>query len=161
MSRKTLNIITIVLFVICVIIGIFTFANIGAIEKPKDTKVWEDFVIAFKLLNPLFYWTLLLSIVTVILALVMPLPAMLKNPKLLKRTLFIIVGIIVAFGVVFLLSQGKPDNDTIMSTLQPLQQDTYKEGFFIANMNVIGAGIALGLAIVAVLWSAFRGLIRK
>jgi hypothetical protein len=150
MSRKVLNIITIVLFVVSVIVGIFTFANSTAIKDGNSG-----------LLNPLYYWTGLLLLATVVLALLMPLPAMLKNPKLLKRTLFIIIGIFVAFGIVYVLSQGKPDNEEIMSTLLPPQKDVYSKGFFIANMNIIAAEIALALAIVAILWSALKGIIKR
>ena len=151
MSRKTLTIITIVLFVVSIIVGIFTLSNATAIKEGNAG-----------LLNPLYYWTLLLLIATLILALFMPLPAMLKNPKALKRTLFIIAGIIVAFGIVYLFSQGKPEGDKeIMSTLTPIQQDDYSKSFFAANMNIIAAEIALLLAIVAVLWSALKGLIKK
>ena len=150
MSKKVLNIITIVLFVVSVIVGIFTFVNTKAIAGGDSG-----------LLNPLYYWTFLLLIVTLVLALFMPLPSMLKNPKLLKRTLFIIAGIVVAFGIVYLLSQGKPDNEVIMSTLAPVQQDKYSENFFVANMNIIAAEIALALAIVAILWTVVKGIVKK
>lgn len=161
MSRKTLTILTIVIFVVSVIVGIFTFVNSGVIEKPSKTLLEEDWIAAFKLLNPLYYWTFVLLLATVILALFMPLPSMLKNPKLLKRTLFIIVGIVVAFGIVYVLSQGKPDGEKIMSTLSPIQKDDYSKHFFVANMNIIAAEIALALAIITIVWSALKGAIKK
>lgn len=150
MSRKTLTILTIVLFIVSVIVGIFTFANTTAIKEGNSG-----------LLNPLYWWTLLLLIATVVLALFMPLPSVLKNPKLLKRTLFILIGIIVAFGIVFLLSQGKPDGEAIMSTLTPIQKDDYTKSFFVANMNIIAAEIALVLTIIVVVWSAIKGVVKK
>ncbi|MDR1983668.1 MAG: hypothetical protein LBQ28_02445 [Prevotellaceae bacterium] len=150
MSRKTLNIITIVLFVVSIIVGIFTFANSTAIKDGESG-----------LVNPLFVWTLLLLIVTVVLALLMPLPAILKNPKMLKKTLFVIVGIVVAFGVVYFLSQGNPDGETIWSTLNPAQKDDYQADFVVASMNIIAVIIALVLAVVAVLWSAVKGFVKK
>jgi hypothetical protein len=150
MSRKTLNIITIILFVVSIIIGIFTFVNATAIASGESG-----------LLNPLFYWTLVLFIVTVALALLLPLPAILKNPKSLKQTLLVIAGIIIAAGVVYVLSLGSPDGEKIMETLLPQQQDTYKSGFLVANINVIAAEIGLGLAVIAVLWSAIKGIVKK
>ncbi|MDR0754083.1 MAG: hypothetical protein LBF04_01710 [Prevotellaceae bacterium] len=150
MSRKTLNIITIILFVVSIIIGIFTFVNASAIKDGESG-----------LLNPLFYWTLVLLIITVVLALLLPLPAILRNPKLLRRTLFIIAGIVVAVGVVYLLSKGAPDKEEIMKTLTPIQQDEYTSSSLVANMNIIAVEIALLLAIVAVLWSAIKGIVKK
>ncbi|MDR0419991.1 MAG: hypothetical protein LBH30_00845 [Prevotellaceae bacterium] len=150
MSRKTLNIVTIILFIVSIIVGIFTFANATAIQNGESG-----------LVNPLFYWTSLLLIITVILALLMPLPSILKNPKAIKRTLFIIVGIAVAFGLVYVLSQGKPDGEAIMSTLTPIQQNEYTDNSVIANMNIIAVEIALLLAVVAVLASAVKGFVKK
>ncbi|MDR2065325.1 MAG: hypothetical protein LBP85_06430 [Prevotellaceae bacterium] len=150
MSRKTLNIITIVLFVVSIIIGIFTFINATAIEAGESG-----------LLNPLFYWTLVLLIVTVALALLLPLPAIIKNPKSLKRTLFVLAGIVVAVGIVYVLSIGSPKGEEIMKTLTPIQQDEYSSNFLVANINIIAAEIGLVLAIVAVLWSAIKGIVRK
>ncbi|MDR2292732.1 MAG: hypothetical protein LBE11_04575 [Prevotellaceae bacterium] len=150
MSRKTLNIVTIILFVVSIIIGVFTFVNASAIKGGESG-----------LINPLFYWTVLLLIVTVALTLLLPLPAILLNPKSLKRTLFVLAGIVVAVGLVYILSKGNPDGETIMQTLTPLQQDEYKSDSLVANMNIIAVELALLLAIVAVLWSAIKGIVRK
>ena len=150
MSRKTLNIITIVLFIVSIIVGIFTLINASAIGNDDSG-----------LLNPMYYWTLLLFIATVVLVFIMPLPAMLKNPKSLKRTLFVVAGIIVAFGVVYILSQGKPDGEKIMNTLSAIQKEKYAKSFFVANMNIIAAEIALALAVAAILWSALKGVVKK
>ncbi|MDR3226175.1 MAG: hypothetical protein LBT56_00690 [Prevotellaceae bacterium] len=150
MSRKTLNIVTIVLFVVSIIVGLFTFANSSAIKGGESG-----------LINPLFWWTVLLLLVTVVLALLMPLPSILQNPKMMKRTLFVIVGVLVAFGIVYLLSQGKPDGDTIMTTLTPIQQEKYTDSSIISSMNIIAVEIALLLAVVAVVWSALKGLVKR
>ncbi|MDR1552263.1 MAG: hypothetical protein LBS69_02215 [Prevotellaceae bacterium] len=156
MSKKTLNIITIVLFVVSVIVGIFTFTNTSAIEKGESG-----------LVNPLLFWTYLLLCITVVLVLFLPLPSIIKNPKSLKQTLFVILGIIVAFGIVYALSQGTPVDEngkaieTIWDTMVPQQQDEYKANFLIANMNIIAAEIALILSVVAILWSLIKGYVKK
>jgi FtsH-binding integral membrane protein len=152
MSRKTLYIVTIVLFVVSIIVGVFTFANTTAITSGES-----------KFVDPLFWWTALLLLVTVVLALVMPLPSILQNPKMMKRTLFVIVGIIVAFGIVYVLSKGKPDEKTeeVMWAMNPIQKEGYVGSSVIASMNIIAVEIALLLAFVAVVWSALKGLIKK
>ncbi|MDR2653664.1 MAG: hypothetical protein LBC68_15405 [Prevotellaceae bacterium] len=156
MSRKTLNIITIVLFVVSVIVAIFTFANINTIGEIQDGAYANS-----GLVNPLLFWTYLLLGITLVLVLFLPLPSIIKNPKALKRTLFVVVGIIVAFGIVYALSQGSPDGETIWNTLLPKQQDEYKADFLVANMNIIGAEIALIGAVVVILWSMLKGYVKK
>ncbi|MDR1347555.1 MAG: hypothetical protein LBJ63_03870 [Prevotellaceae bacterium] len=156
MSRKTLNIITIVLFIVSVIVAIFTFANINTMGEVK-----EGIYANSGLVNPLLYWSYFLLVITLVLVLLLPLPSIIKNPKSLKRTLFVIVGIIVAFGVVYLLSQGKPDSEAIWKTLLPKQQDEYRADFLTANMNIIGAEIALILAVAVILWSMLKGYVKK
>ncbi|MDR1199165.1 MAG: hypothetical protein LBK94_09190 [Prevotellaceae bacterium] len=156
MSRKTLNIITIILFVVSIIVGIFILANLSAIEKVQD-----GVYVNAGLVNPLLFWAYCLLGITVVLVLFLPLPSIIKNPKSLKRTLFVIVGIIIASGIVYLLSQGKPDGEAIWNTLLPKQQDEYKADFLTANMNIIGAEIALILAVAVILWSMLKGYVKK
>jgi DMSO reductase anchor subunit len=136
--------------VVSIIIGVFTFVNSSAIESGESG-----------LLNPLYYWTFILFLITVVLALLLPLPAILKNPKLLKRTLFVIVGAIVAVGLVYILSKGTPEGEEIMKTLSPIQQDDYTSHSLVANMNIIAVEIALLLSVVVVLWSAIKGIVKK
>jgi hypothetical protein len=150
MSRKTLNIITITVFVISIIVGLFTFFNT---TKIKDGDMGS--------LNPLFYWTFILLAVAVVLVFLLPLPGIIKNPKALKTTLFAIVAIVVAFGVVYLLSTKSPEGEQIIGTLKPLQKDAYLGSSVVANMNIIGAEIALALGVLAILWSAVRDLLVK
>jgi hypothetical protein len=150
MSRKALNIITIILFVVSIIIGVFTFVNVSEIEKGNAG-----------LVNPLYYWTAILLIVTVVLVLFLPLPSIIKNPKSLKRTFFVIVGLVVVFGIVYFLSQGTPEGETIWKTLIPKQQDEYKAYFLVANMNIIAAEIALVLAVIVIFWSLLKGYVKK
>jgi hypothetical protein len=156
MSRKALNIITIILFIVSIIVGIFIFANINAIEK-----VEEGVYVNSGLVNPLLFWAYILLGVTVVLVLFLPLPSIIKNPKSLKRTLFVIVGLVVAFGIVYFLSQGTPEGETIWDTLVPKQQDEYKADFLVANMNIIAAEIALILAVVVIFWSMLKGYVKK
>jgi hypothetical protein len=151
MSRKTLNIITIVLFVVSIIVGIFTFVNAAALKNGESG-----------LLNPLFYWTALLLIVTVVLALLLPLPSILKNPKMLKKTLFAIVGIVVAFLIVYVLSKGTPAENTMNNLgLAGQKRDAFVESSLVANMNIIAAEIMLALTVVVILWSALKGVFVK
>jgi hypothetical protein len=165
MSRKTLTIITIVLFIVAIIVGIFTFANSSALQEKgsitlPDGTTGAGYINTY-LLNPLYYWTLVLLIITVAVLFLLPLPAIIKNPRSLRRTLFVIVGVVVAFGIVFLLSKGSPDGETIMSVLKPAQQDIYKDNFLVANMNIIACEIALGLAAIVILWSAVKEFVKK
>jgi hypothetical protein len=150
MSRKTLNIITIIVFVISIIVGFFTFAKTTAIENGD-----------MGALNPLYYWTFILLVAAVVLVFLLPLPAIIRNPKSLKTTLFAIIGIVVAVAIVYFLSTGKPDGETIVATLNPKQQDAYYGSALVANMNIIGAEIALALGVITILWSALKGVFVK
>ena len=149
MSRKTLNILTIVLFAISIIVAIFTFVNSAALQGGDSGK-----------LNPLFYWTFILIVVALALAIIMPIPALLRNPKSLKRTLFIIVGLVVLFFIVYALSTGTP-SEAELADIPSLKRADYIGSSTTANMNLIGVYIMFGLAAVAVIWSAFKGIFTK
>lgn len=149
MSRKVLNIMTIVLFAISVIVAILTVTKSEATLKADPG-----------LLNPMYYWTVILTIVALVLALVMPLPGIISNPKSLKKTLLIIVGLAVLFIVVYVLSKGEP-NPAEYAGYSAEKITLYKEGSTLANMNLIGVYIMGGLAVIAIVWSAIKGFFAK
>jgi phosphoglycerol transferase MdoB-like AlkP superfamily enzyme len=151
MSRKVLNIITLVLFIISIAVGIFTFANISAIEGGNEGRV-----------NPLFYWTAILFFVALILLIVLPIPAMIKNPQSLKKVLLTIAAVVVVVFIVYLVSQGNPEGDAIMSTLATQEaKDVYIADSLVANMNLYGCYIVIFLTFLAIIWSVVKDTVKK
>ena len=136
--NKNVKILLWVIAAVSVIICIYVFIASNGLSP----KVPEDMDKLSSVLNPLLYCVYVLLVFTVIIAIVLPIPQLLKNPKGLRTMVFGIVAFGLVIFVAYLLSSTeqpawiKPD--------KPISDGT----LILVDMNLIMLYMMLGLTVV-------------
>lgn len=141
---KAVTILLWVLSIISVIICVYIFVKCGALNENNPEEKAE----MLSVINPAFIWMYILIILAALVAIVMPLPQLLRNPKSLMRMLFGILG----FGVVILIAYSLSSTNALpfAPNHAPVSEDTLK----FADVNLYTIYIMFGLTIVTVLFSS-------
>ncbi|MBR4351556.1 MAG: hypothetical protein IKQ01_00640 [Bacteroidales bacterium] len=133
------KILELILFVVSLVLfGIVFAANPQTTDAPS--------------LNPFLYWIYALVVLAICVTLLFPLFAAFKNKKKLLRLILLIVAIVVIVGGAFLLAPGNAID---------VNTPTTPRDFKIADAVLFVTYLAVGGAIVALIWSAIRNAVKK
>lgn len=133
------KILELILFVVSLVLfGIVFAANPRTTDAPS--------------LNPFLYWIYALVVLAICVTLLFPLFAAFKNKKKLLRLILLIVAIVVIVGGAFLLAPGNAID---------VNTPTTPRDFKIADAVLFVTYLAVGGAIVALIWSAIRNAVKK
>lgn len=133
------KILQLILFVVSLVLfGIVLAANPQTTDAPS--------------LNPFLYWIYALVVLAICVTLLFPLFAAFKNKKKLLRLILLIVAIVVIVGGAFLLAPGNAID---------VNTPTTPRDFKIADAVLFVTYLAVGGAIVALIWSAIRNAVKK
>lgn len=149
---KFVTILLWVLAMISVVLCVYVFVRCSGLSD----KVPEEREIMMGVINPMFIWIYVLVILTTLIALVMPLPQLIKHPKSLLRMVFGLIG----FGVVILLAYGLSSGDALPF---PPNHDAVTEGTLrFADVNLYSIYIMFALSIITVLFSSlFVNIVKR
>ncbi len=133
------KILELILFVVSLVLfGIVFAANPQTTDAPS--------------LNPFLYWIYALVVLAICVTLLFPLFAAFKSKKKLLRLILLIVAIVVIVGGAFLLAPGNAID---------VNTPTTPRDFKIADAVLFVTYLAVGGAIVALIWSAIRNAVKK
>jgi hypothetical protein len=148
MSKRISNIISIALMVIGAAFGIYTWVVTGQSD---------DKIVQAGSIDPLFIWTYILVAVAILALIIVPLPYMIKNPKILVK-----FGVgVVALGAVLLLAYMFSSNVSlpfIGTQAEVAEKNSWSTW---ADVNIISMYIMTAFALVVILWSSLRGIFSK
>ena len=138
-ENRPWKILELILFVVSLVLfGIVFAANPQTTDAPS--------------LNPFLYWIYALVVLAICVTLLFPLFAAFKNKKKLLRLILLIVAIVVIVGGAFLLAPGNAID---------VNTPTTPRDFKIADAVLFVTYLAVGGAIVALIWSAIRNAVKK
>ena len=133
------KILELILFVVSLVLFAIVFA-----AKPTTTDAAS--------LNPFLYWIYALVVFALCVTLFFPLVGAFKSKKKLLRLILLIVAVVVIVGGAFLLAPGKAID---------INKATTPSDFKFADTVLFVTYIAVGGAIVALIWSAIRNAVKK
>ena len=149
---KIVTILLWVLSIISIALCVYVFIRAGQLNGKNP----EEREIMMGAINPMFIWVYILVVITALIALLMPVPQMIRNIKGLLRMVFGIIG----FGLVILIAYS-------LSTVDPLpfppNHDPVTESTLrIADINLYAIYIMFALTIITVLFSSlFVNVLRR
>ncbi|MDR1897777.1 MAG: hypothetical protein LBR10_13410 [Prevotellaceae bacterium] len=148
-ASKYINILLWVLAIISVVLCGYVFVKCGNLSAVSQR---EEMV---SVINPIFVWSYILVGITALLAILLPVPQVIKSPK---SALGIFVGL-VGLAIVIVLSILFANGDQLPFTPghDPVSESTIK----FADMNIISIYIILGAAILVTLVTSVVNIIKQ
>ena len=123
-----------------------------------DKELENDLGLRAKLLNPYFWISYVIFGLCAFFALIFPIIFMIQNPKKALRTLFVLIGFVIIFGIAYLLASDAIDSE-------PMQK-AFKEGEITeigsrrVGMGLIGTYIVAGLAIIVTIYAGLSKMFK-
>lgn len=148
---KFVSILLWVLAIVSVLICIYVFVQAGSL----NAKVPEERMQMMGVLEPMFIWAYILIALAIFAAIILPIPALLKNPRGLKGIVFGILGFGAVILVAWLLSNGDPLPFTPGHA--PVSEGEIK----FADMNIISIYIMFTLTVLALIGSTIVSKLRS
>ena len=148
---KFVSILLWILAIISVLICMYVFVQCGAL----DAKVPEERMQMMGVLEPMFVWIYILVVLAIFVAVILPIPALIKNPRGLKAMVFGILGFGAVILVSWLLSKGDPLPFT------PGHAPVSEQEIKFADTNIISIYIMFILTVLALIGSTVISKLRS
>jgi hypothetical protein len=103
-ANKFVNISLWVLAVISILLCVYVFIQCGKL----NARIAEDKIEMLDVISPLLIWVYILVGITAVLAIFLPIPYMIKNPKSATGILTGLVAFGLVVGIAYLFSSGDP-----------------------------------------------------
>ncbi len=145
------------LFGISIVLLVYFMFNMGAMDADwtANNKHIGDNA-AYASLSTFLTWAYILSGIALLLALVLPLINMIKNPQNLKKMLINVGLIVVVFVIAFLLASGDP-LPSISKTVTEASSQSIKT----IDTGLIVTYILIAVSFGAIIWGALRNTIKN
>jgi hypothetical protein len=138
---KGLKIFSISLFAITAVIGVLFFLNM-----PTDA--------SDPMVNVIVIYAYILLGLGILLAIVLPLPALFQYPKKLKKMSLTLLVVLAVFALGYLLASGDPVD---VNTEVPPTEQILK----LTDAALIITYIVIGVSFVAIIWGGIKNLVQK
>jgi len=136
-ANKFVSILLWVLFSVSIILCGYVFLKAGGLNvKTQRAEI-------LPIINPMFIWTYILVAIAAIVAVVLPVPQVIKNPASAVGLAVGVLSFVVVVGLAFLFSKGTPL--PFNSGHPPVSEGTIKY----TDVNLISVYIMLGASILA------------
>ena len=147
MNKKLITAVVAILALIGIVLAIMAMMT-----DPK-----EDLEAASNAASPLVNYSLILLVITALVAVVGSIFSLLKNPSALKKALLGLVALVVVFGVSYMLSNGEQVADTTGKVISAADSQVTK----LTSTGIIFSGILMLFAGGFFIWDLLKGLVKS
>ena len=137
---KGLKIFSIALFAITAVLGVAFYLS----PNPAESGM----------VNAILIYAYILLGLGILLAIVLPLPALFQYPKKLKKMSLTLLVVLVVFALGYLLASGDPVN---VHTEVPPTKQVLK----LTDTALIITYIVIGVSFLAIIWGGIKNLVQK